>query len=90
MAGWIASDQVAIHCLSQRWHTVAKMSRTPYGIHNVNVEALQQRCPAVGVQDVMQRFVPSVPRANKACYVAVYDKLGSSGARLPALQAMVQ
>lgn len=28
-------------------------------------------------QDLMQRFVPTVVRANKACYVAEYDKFGS-------------
>jgi hypothetical protein len=45
-------------------------------------------CPSVAVQELMQRFVPSVPRANKACYVAVYDKLGSSSSLAP--QATVQ
>jgi hypothetical protein len=42
------------------------------------------------MQELMQRFVPSVPRANKACYVAVYDKLGSGSARLSVSQTMVQ
>jgi hypothetical protein len=42
------------------------------------------------VQELMQRFVPSMPRANKACYVAVYDKLGSGSTGLPAPQTMVQ
>ena len=43
----------------------------------------------MALQELMQRFVPSMPRANKACYVAVYDKLGS-GTGPPAQQTMVQ
>lgn len=40
-------------------------------------------------QELMQRFVPTVVRANKACYVAEYDKSGGGGISRPAPPAMV-